>query len=121
MSVSKITLAIAALGLVVGAAHAQTKWVEIDDDVQVPALGATADDLDDLDVVDAAGTKLGEVEEVVGVDASAATALVVDFEDIAGYADKDVVVPLDQFSLENGRLVLKADAAAVNGMEVWDD
>ena len=121
MSVSKITLAIATLGLVAGAAHAQTKWVEIDDQVQVAALGATADQIDDLDVFDAAGTKLGDVEEVVGTDANTATALVVDFDGNGGYADKDVVVPLDQFSHENNRLVLKADAAAVTAMEVWKD
>ncbi len=121
MSASRITLAVAALGLVAGAAHAQNKLVELDDKVQVAAFSATVDEIDDMDVVDAAGTKIGEVEEVVGENANTASALVVDFDGTGGFTDQDVVVPLDQFSLENNRLVLKADAATVGGMEVWKD
>lgn len=121
MFARRIPIALAATGLMVGATFAQSTWVEIDDRVQVPAFSATADQVDDWDVYDAAGTEIGEVEEVVGPDASTPTALVVDFEGNGGYADQDVVIPIDQFSLENNRLVLNADPAAVSGMEVWDD
>lgn len=121
MFARRIPIALAATGFMAGAALAQNTWVEIDDRVQVSAFSATVDQVDDWDVYDAAGTEIGEVEEVVGPDASTPTALVVDFEGNAGYADRDVVIPLDQFSRENNRLVLNADPAAVGSMEVWND
>lgn len=121
MKISMMTAAIAMLGLTSGVVLAQTALVEVDDKVQVAAFNATVDQVDDLDVYNAAGAKLGEVEEVVGTDNQTPTALIVDFEGKEGFADQDVVVPLDQFSWENDRLVLNADAATVGAMEVWKD
>ena len=121
MSYRKLLLGIVAGGLLTGGAFAQTAWVEIDDEVRVPAFDARADDVDDWDVYDAAGTEIGEVEEVVGPDRQTPAALVVDFEGNAGYADRDVVIPLDQFTRQNDRLVLNAAPDAVGGMETWND
>lgn len=118
----KLLLGIALGGLMTGgAAMAQTAWVEVSDNVHVAAFGAIADQVDDWDVHDAAGTVIGEVDEVVGPDAGTPTALVVDFEGNAGYADRDVVIPLDQFTRENNRLTLNAAPDAVGAMEPWND
>lgn len=110
-----------ASGLLVGAAHAQSALVEVRDAAHVTAFGASADDVDDWDVFDAAGVEIGEVEEVVGTDRDTPTALVVDFEGNAGYADRDVVIPLDQFTRANGRLTLNAAPDAVSALPTWDD
>lgn len=110
-----------ASGFLVGAAHAQSGLVEVRDRAQVAAFGASADDVDDWDVFDAAGTEIGEVEEVVGTDRDTPTALVVDFEGNAGYADRDVVIPLDQFTHANGRLTLNASPDAVSALPTWND
>ncbi len=121
MFTKKVSVALIASGLFAGTAIAQTAWVEIEDDnIQIAEFGASVDDVEDWDVY-ADGTEIGEVEEVVGTDASTPTALVVDFEGNGGYPDQDVVIPLDQFTWENNRLVLNADATAVGGMEVWND
>jgi rRNA processing protein Gar1 len=87
----------------------------------IAAFGAIADQVEDWDVYDASGAEIGEVEEVVGPDAQTAAALVVDFDDKAGYADRDVVIPLDQFTRENNRLTLNASPEAVSAMETWND
>lgn len=107
--------------------HAQTSTatgpalVELDDGVTVAALGMSVDRIDDMDV-HFDGRKVGEVEEVLGTAPGTATALTVDFDDNAGFGDRDdVIVPLDRFRLDNGRLVLSADAAAVAQMPVWND
>lgn len=121
MFVRKLSLALAATGLMAGVAFAQGAWVEVSDNVQVAPFNATADQVDDWDVYDATGTEIGEVDEVVGPDANTATALVVDFEGNGGYADRDVIIPLDQFTLDGNRLLLNADAAAVTEMETWND
>ena len=118
----KLLLGIVAGGFITGgSALAQNALVEVADDVQVPALGATADTIDDWDVFDASGTEIGEVEEVLGTDARTPTALAVDFEGNAGYADRDVVIPLDAFTLQDNRLVLNAAPDAVSAMEEWRD
>jgi len=104
-----------------GAAVAQTAWVEVNDNARIAAFGAIADQVEDWDVYDASGAEIGEVDEVVGPDAQTAAALVVDFDDKAGYADRDVVIPLDQFTRENNRLTLNASPEAVSAMETWND
>lgn len=105
-----------------GAALAQTgQWVEIDDDVQVPQLGASADDVDDWDVYAADGTEIGEVDEVIGPDSSTPMALVIEFEGGSDYGDRDdVIVPLEHFSREGQQLVLNADPQTVSEMETYD-
>lgn len=121
MFAKKLSVALIASALLAGTAVAQTAWVEIeDDDVQVAEFGATVDQVEDWDVY-AGGAKVGEVKEVVGTDATTPTALVVDFDGSGGFADQDVVIPLDQFTWENNQLVLNADATAVEGFEIWDD
>ncbi|MCO6390686.1 hypothetical protein GTW25_06545 [Aliihoeflea aestuarii] len=121
MFAKKLSIALVASGLLAGTAIAQTAWVEIENDnVQVTEFGASVDQVEDWDVF-AGGAKIGEVEEVVGTDAATPTALVVDFDGSGGFADQDLVIPLDQFAWENNQLVLNADAATVGSFEVWDD
>jgi hypothetical protein len=118
----KLLLGLVAGGFLAGgSALAQNALVEIDDDVQVAPFGVDADTVDDWDVYDASGTEIGEVENVVGTDAKTPTALAVDFEGNGGYADRDVVVPLGEFTRQDGRLILNASPDAVRGMPTWDD
>ena len=122
MSYRKLLLGIVAGGFLAGgSAFAQSALVEIDDDVQVAPFGVDADTVDDWDVYDASGTEIGEVEDVLGTDAKTPTALAVDFEGNGGYADRDVAVPLGEFTREGGRLILKATPDAVAAMPTWDD
>ncbi|HUH48618.1 MAG TPA: PRC-barrel domain-containing protein [Mycoplana sp.] len=121
MTARKLSLALAAAALMAGTAFAQGALVEVKDSVQVVPFNATADEVDDWDVYDASGTEIGDVEDVVGTDANTPTALVVDFKSKSAYGDRDVVIPLDQFSLQGNRLILNADAATVGQMPTWDD
>lgn len=114
-------IALASLMAFSGTAFAQAHLVEIADSVMVEPFGANADTVDDWDVYAADGTEIGEVDEVLGSDPQTPTALAVDFEGNGGYADRDVVVPLDQFTPSGNRLVLNADPAAVQAMPDWND
>lgn len=116
----RLPLAAAVLAASLGAAAAQTGLVELRDSVHVAAFGMTVDRIDDLDVfVD--GRKVGDVEEVLGTDASTATALVVDFEDDAGYPDRDAIVPIGRFTLDGNRLVTDVTPAEAASFPEWDD
>ena len=108
-----------------GPATAQTgqpAWMEIADGVTVAPFSMTVDQLDDFDVHDASGRKIGEVEEVLGTSPDSPSALAIDFDDGAGYGDRgDVIVPLEMFRLDGGRLILSLDAGAIASMPVWRD
>ena len=126
MNVRNSTAALLLAGLLsapFGAALAQSGWAEVPDSTMIKAFGMSADDLDDLDVVNAAGHKIGEVEDVLS-EVGQPAALGIEFEGFSDYSpgkDLDVIVPFDQFTLEQGRLKLNADAAAVKAMETYPD
>ena len=61
-------------------AMAQSHLVEIPDRVTVATLGTDVDTIDDWDVFAPDGTKLGDVEEVLGTDPRTPTALAIDFD-----------------------------------------
>jgi hypothetical protein len=122
MKLKTLSATVIAAALAAGTAYAQQSYVEIDDNVMVQPLNANADTVEDWDVYSPAGVEIADVEDVIGTDAQSPTALVVDFDDNAGFGDRDdVIVPLDQFSWQDNRLVLNADAAAVSAMPVWND
>ena len=102
-------------------AQSQAQWIELDDNASVAAFNSTVDQIEDWDLYDATGTKIGEIEAVLGSDATTATALVVDFEDAAGYVDGDVIVSIDQFSWTANRLSLAIEPAAAQQLELWND
>lgn len=112
---------VTALAFLSGAASATQKWLEVDDQVVVAPFKATADIVDEWDVYDSKGNRIGEVEEVVGTTADTPAALVVDFDDKSRYGAADVVVPLDQIEQVDRKLVLKADPAAIASMEKYYD
>ncbi|GHD09989.1 PRC-barrel domain-containing protein [Tianweitania populi] len=123
MKSMSLVLAAAALASLSNVASAQTStWVEVDDKTMVAPFNVDADRLEDMDVHNAAGQKIGEIEDVIGTDRAAATALVVDFDDQAGFGDRDdIIVPIERFSLDGVKLVLKDDAATVAAYEVYKD
>jgi hypothetical protein len=116
--------AAALLANVASAALAQgSGWGKAADSAVIPAFGMTADDVEDLDVVDASGAKIGEIEDVL-TKGGTPGALGVEFEGFSDYSpgkDLDVVVPLDDFTLIDNKLRLKADSAAVKAMATYPD
>ena len=117
----RLALPFAVLALTASPALAQQGWVEIADDVQVPSFGINVDRVDDLDVyVD--GREIGDVEEVLGRSAEEPAALVIDFDDDAGYGDRDdVIIPIDRFRLDGNRLMTDVTPAEVAGFPEWND
>lgn len=119
---STVIAAILATGLSTAALAQTATWVEIHDDAIVAPFNVDADRLEDMDVVNRAGDKIGEVEEVIGSGADNPTALVIDFDGKDNYPDRDdIAVPLDQITMDGQRLVLNADATAVGTYPTYDD
>lgn len=118
-----VLAAAAALTFTSAPVLAQSNWSEVSDAARVEAFDMSADATEDLDVVDASGNKIGEVEDVLSKGADP-EALGVEFEGISDYSPKkdvDVVIPLDRFTLDGERLKLDASAEEVEAMETYDD
>lgn len=98
---------------------ATPQLIEIDDDqAGVAVLGLTVDQIEDMDLFDAQGTKLGDVEEVLGTDAMTAIALAVDLE---GTDDIDVIVELTGLEAVDNRIVTGMTADELRALPVWND
>ena len=126
MKLSFLLPAAAALALIAGgAAMAQqaSDLREVDDDDRiVQPFGLSVDDIEDMDVYDAAGEELGEVEEVLENSAGEVVAVSVDFDDDwLDFDDDERVVALDRLQLDDDRFVSDLDKAEVEGLPVWDD
>lgn len=107
--------------LIAGSAFVQAKLVEVDDDnLRVAALSVTVDQLEDMDVYDAAGMKIGDVEDVLGATKDQPAAVAVDADDFLGQDGEDVVVAIDQLRIQDGKLVTDVTKDALAEMPRWN-
>ena len=112
---------VAALSLLATPVLAQNAMFEVNDRAPLAGFGINADLADDMDVLDSAGRKIGEVEEVLGRSRDTAEALAVEFEDsVSDYGREDRVIPLTAFTFDGSALVL-TEGTAVQDMPVWRD
>lgn len=119
---SRLSLVLAFAAMSAGSAFAQqSELVKIDSSVQIELLGTIAGSAKDLNVIDAAGKKLGEIEAVVGPDSKTPSAIVVDFDDGAGFGSNNLAVPLDSFTRTNGQLTLDVDPSSTASLPVYND
>ena len=92
-----------------------------DDDVLVQPFNRTVDDVEDMDLKNADGDEVGEVEEVL-VDASGQpVAIAVEVGGFLGIGERDVVFALDEVELMDDELVTSADKATIEGLPEWPD
>lgn len=110
------------LGLLAPAlAQQQPALREADDDLVVAAFNRSVDDIEDADLLNAAGEEIGEVEEVL-VDASGqAVAIVADVGDFLGIGDKEVIIGLDRVEMRGDDLVTSLTREELTGLPIWDD
>ena len=97
--------------------------VELDDDrTDVNWQGRSIDELEDMDLYNTGGDKIGEVEEVLGDADGRITAVAVEFGGTLGIGDKKVVVPLDRLQLgQDGRLVTDMVEEDLAQLQEWED
>jgi uncharacterized protein YrrD len=92
-----------------------------DDDMVVQPFNRTVDDIEDLDLKNADGDEIGEVEEVL-IDASGQpVAIAVEAGGFLGIGEREVVLGLDQVQLVDDDLVTSADKATIEGLPDWPD
>ncbi len=104
-----ITLSALSLILVAGAASAQT--------MDISSLTS----IDDADVVNADGDKIGEIEEVLVDDSGTPVAAVVEVGGILDIGDEDIVISLEDLSYEDGDYATTLTEEQLEELPEWDD
>jgi hypothetical protein len=119
--IAAFTAALLMTTAALGQSDTAANWIEIDDDaLQVPGLSTTVGALDDMDVFNAAGEKIGEVDEVLGAEAATPSAVAVELEDGAS-DDKTVILQLTELTSAEGRLVTQMTREQLDALPDFDD
>ena len=92
-----------------------------DDDLVVQPFGVTVDDIDDMDLMNADGEEIGEIEEVLLDAGGQPVAVSVEVDDFLGMGEREVVFALDQLQLADDDFVTSVDKATVEALPEWDD
>ncbi|KQT86245.1 PRC-barrel domain-containing protein [Aurantimonas sp. Leaf443] len=95
--------------------------VDVNDDAMVPMLNVSADDLEDMDVYDASGKEIGEIDSVMGANETTASVVKIDFDDSVVSDDEDRVVPIENLAMNGKNLVVNLDPAAITALPQADD
>jgi hypothetical protein len=93
------------------------------EDMPIARLGATVQEVEDMDVVGPDGAEIGEVEEIL-VDASGmVVALTVEVGGFLGIGESEAVVMIDQLGLAADRnsLVASLTREQIELLPEWDD
>ncbi len=77
--------------------------------------------VDDTDVVNANGEKIGEIEEILVDSDGKPAGFKIEFGGFLGMGDKDVAVPLDALTWEAGRYVSKMTQEQLENLQPWDE
>jgi sporulation protein YlmC with PRC-barrel domain len=78
-------------------------------------------ELGDMNVVNPAGEKIGEVEEVLMDTTGKVVAVAVEAGGFLGIGDDDVIIQLDQLRLENKQLVTALSKEQLEALPKWED
>ena len=106
-----------------GIAQAQTaQWTEIEDDsMMIPAFNMSVDEMDGMDLYDASGERIGEVDDILIGDDGSTMAASLDVGGFLGIGEKDVVLPLDSLRVSEDGLVTNMSKEELESLPEYDD
>ena len=95
---------------------------ELDDnDKTVMWNGLTVDQIEDMDVVNAEGKTIGDIEEVLADADGKIVAVTAEVGGFLGLGDKEVVVSLEHLELQGDRFMTALTADQLEASPRWDD
>ena len=95
---------------------------ELDDDnATVMWNGLTVDQIEDMDIVNAEGDTIGDIEEVLADAEGRIVAVTAEVGGFLGLGDKEVVVSLDHLELQGDRFITALTADQLEASPRWDD
>lgn len=89
------------------------------DDMIVPQLNATVDDVEDMDIYDSTGRKIAEVEAVVIDGTGTVRALVIEHGGVLGIGSREAILEIGEVQLRDGRLVINMTEEQLPSLPEW--
>ncbi len=83
--------------------------------------GLTVDQIEDMDIVNAEGDTIGDIEEVLADAEGRIVAVTAEVGGFLGLGDKEVVVSLDHLELQGDRFMTALTADQLEASPRWDD
>ena len=117
-TLSAIALA-CSLAALTAPASAQTLSEVEDESVMIPSLNLSVDAVEDMDVVDANGTEIGEVDDVL-MEGGEITSIAVEIDGSGVIVDKSVVMPIANLSVSGENLVTNMTKDQIDALPEWD-
>ncbi|MEI9899747.1 MAG: PRC-barrel domain-containing protein [Hyphomicrobium sp.] len=101
-------------------AQAQLRKSE-DDNKMVGPLNATVDKVEDMDVFDANGNKIAEVDSVLEDQNGEIKGLAIEYGGFLGIGEKDAILTFDKATQKDGNIVVEMTEDDLAGLPVWHD
>lgn len=121
----KKTISAAALVAFVSAAPAlaqSTSYIEIESEDQVVSeLNLTVEQIEDMDVYDASGEEIGEVEEVLGSADGTPTTLAIEVGGFLDIGDTDALVELSEVTIVDDQIQIDMTREEIEALPTWED
>jgi sporulation protein YlmC with PRC-barrel domain len=103
-------------------AQSAASYIEIESEDQVVSeLNLTVEQIEDMDVYDASGEEIGEVEEVLGGSDGVPTTLAVEVGGFLDIGDTDALVELSEVTVVDDRLQIDMTREEIEALPTWDD
>lgn len=90
-----------------------------DDNKMVTPLGATVDRVEDMDIYDASGKKIAEVESLLEDKNGEIKGVAIEYGGFLGIGEKAAVMTLDQVKQKDGNLVTEVTEEQLPDLPVW--
>ena len=95
--------------------------VDDDDDNSAMWNDLSMDKLDDMEIVNEAGEKIGEVDEILADGDGNLLAAIIEVGGFLGIGEKEVVISLDHFQLQDDKLVTPMTKEQLEALPEWED
>ena len=91
-----------------------------DDAKMVPQLNASVDKVEEMDIFDANGKKIAEVDSVLEDKNGEIKGFAIEYGGFLGFGEKGAVVTLDQVKLKDGNLVTELTEEQLPTLPAWN-
>ena len=91
-----------------------------DDAKMVPPLNATVDKVEEMDIFDANGKKIAEVDAVLEDSAGEVKGVAIEYGGFLGFGESGAILSFDQVKAQDGKLITTLSEDELKTLPAWD-
>jgi hypothetical protein len=92
-----------------------------DDAKMVPSLNASVDKVEEMDIYDANGKKIAEVDSVLEDSAGEVKGVAIEYGGFLGFGEKGAILTFDQVKAQDGKLITTLTEDQLGTLPAWKD